>query len=156
VTAPKGPTLSVVPHPKTDSKTDTPTSGPQVLQPSGWPMPKGYANGMAADGRLVVTGGVIGWDTQGHLSQDFVAQVRQTFSNIAEILAEGGAKPEHLVRLTWYVVDIEEYLASLKELGRVYREIFGAHYPAMALVQVVRLVEKEARVEIEATAVVPR
>jgi enamine deaminase RidA (YjgF/YER057c/UK114 family) len=160
VTAPKAPTLSVVPHPKTDSKTDTktdtPTATPQVLQPSGWPMPKGYANGMAADGRLVVTGGVIGWDTQGHVAPDFVAQVRQTLSNIAEILAEGGAKPEHLVRLTWYVVDIEEYLASLKELGRVYRDIFGTHYPAMALVQVVRLVEKEARVEIEATAVVPR
>jgi enamine deaminase RidA (YjgF/YER057c/UK114 family) len=157
VTAPKGPTLTVVPHPKTpDVETDTPSSGPQVLQPSGWPMPKGYANGMAADGRLVVTGGVIGWDTQGHLAPDFVTQVRQTLSNISDILAEGGAGPQHLVRLTWYVVDIEEYLASLKELGRVYREIFGAHYPAMALVQVVRLVEKEARVEIEATAVVPR
>ncbi|WP_065751238.1 RidA family protein [Bradyrhizobium paxllaeri] len=152
MTAPKGPTLNVVSH----SNTDTSTSAPQVLQPSGWPMPKGYANGMAADGRLVMTGGVIGWDTQGHLASDFVAQVRQTLANIAEILAEGGAKPEHLVRLTWYVVDIEEYLASLKELGRVYRETFGAHYPAMALVQVVRLVEKEARVEIEATAVVPR
>src|SRR6185295_16542128 len=149
VTAPKGPTLSVVPN----SKTDTSPSGLQVLQPSGWPMPKGYANGMAADGRIVVTGGVIGWDTQGHLLPDFVGQVRQTLSNISEILAAGGARPEHLVRLTWYVVDIEEYLANLKELGRVYREIFGAHYPAMALVQVVRLVEKEARVEIEATAV---
>ena len=152
MTAPKGPTLSVVPNPKSDAS----SSGPQVLQPSGWPMPKGYANGMAADGRLVVTGGVIGWDTQGHLPPDFVAQVRQTLSNISEILAEGGASPAHLVRLTWYVVDIEEYLASLKQLGRVYREIFGAHYPAMALVQVVRLVEKAARVEIEATAVVPR
>jgi len=151
VTAPKGPTLSVVPDPKTDA-----ASGAQVLQPSGWPMPKGYANGMAADGRIVVTGGVIGWDTEGRLAQGFVAQVRQTLSNIAEILAAGGAGPAHLVRLTWYVVDIEEYLASLKELGRVYREIFGAHYPAMALVQVVRLVEKDARVEIEATAVVPR
>ena len=152
MTAPKGPTLSVVP----DSKTDTPPSSPQVLQPSGWPMPKGYANGMAADCRLVVTGGVIGWDTQGHLEPDFVAQVRQTLSNISEILAEGGAGPQHLVRLTWYVVDMEEYLANLKALGRVYRDIFGAHYPAMALVQVVRLVEKAARVEIEATAVVPR
>ena len=151
MTAPKGPTLSVVPHPKTDV-----SSGPQVLQPSGWPMPKGYANGMAADGRIVVTGGVIGWDTEGRLMQGFVAQARQTLANIAEILAAGGARPEHLVRLTWYVLDIEEYLASLKELGRAYREIFGAHYPAMALVQVVRLVEKEARVEIEATAVVPR
>jgi len=119
-------------------------------------MPKGYANGMAADGRLVVTGGVIGWDNQGHLPADFVAQVRQTLSNISAILAEGGARPEHLVRLTWYVVDMEEYLVNLKTLGQVYRDTFGAHYPAMALVQVVRLVEKAARVEIEATAVVPR
>ena len=152
MTAPKGPALSVVPDPTTDRS----LSGPQVLQPSGWPMPKGYANGMAADGRIVVTGGVIGWDTEQRLAEGFVAQARQTLSNISEILAAGGARPEHLVRLTWYVVDIEEYLASLKALGRVYREIFGAHYPAMALVQVVRLVEKEARVEIEATAVVPR
>ena len=152
MTAPKGPTLSVVPNPKTD----TSLSGPQVLQPSGWPVPKGYANGMAADGRLVVTGGVIGWDTEGHLPADFTTQVRQTLSNISVILAEGGAKAEHLVRLTWYVVDMEEYQANLKTLGKIYREIFGAHYPAMALVQVVRLVEKAARVEIEATAVVPR
>ncbi len=119
-------------------------------------MPKGYANGVTADGRIVVTGGVIGWDSQGHLPSGFVAQVRQTLGNIAAILAEGGARPEHLVRLTWYVVDMDEYLASLKELGQVYRDIFGSHYPAMALVQVVRLVEKEAQVEIEATAVVPR
>lgn len=130
--------------------------GSQILQPSGWPAPKGYANGMTAEGRLVVTGGVIGWDQQGRLQKDFVAQVRQTLSNISAILTEGGARPEHLVRLTWYVVDMEEYLASLKTVGQVYREIFGSHYPAMALVQVVRLVEKAARVEIEATAVVPR
>ncbi len=128
----------------------------QILQPSGWPAPKGYANGIAADGRIVVTGGVIGWDTQGRLASGFVAQVRQALCNIAAILAEGEARPEHLVRLTWYVVDMEEYLSNLKELGRIYREIFGSHYPAMALVQVVRLVEKAARVEIEATAVVPR
>jgi enamine deaminase RidA (YjgF/YER057c/UK114 family) len=127
-----------------------------VLQPSGWPAPKGYANGMAADGRLVVTGGVIGWDAQGRLAADLAGQVRQTLGNIAAILAEAGARPEHLVRLTWYVVDIEEYLANLKALGQIYRDIFGAHYPAMALVQVVRLVEKAARVEIEATAVMPR
>ncbi len=119
-------------------------------------MPKGYANGMAADGRIVVTGGVIGWDKEEHLTGGFVAQVRQALCNIAAILAEGDARPEHLVRLTWYVVDIDEYLANLKELGQIYREIFGSHYPAMALVQVVRLVEKAARVEIEATAVVPR
>jgi enamine deaminase RidA (YjgF/YER057c/UK114 family) len=135
---------------------ETSAAGLQILQPGGWPAPKGYANGIAADGRIVVTGGVIGWNTLGHLPGDFVAQVRQALSNIAAILAEGGARPEHLVRLTWYVVDIEEYLASLKALGQAYREIFGAHYPAMALVQVVRLVEKAARVEIEATAVVPR
>ncbi len=152
MTVQKGPALTVVPNPKTEVA----PSGPQVLQPSGWPAPKGYANGMTADGRIVVTGGVIGWDTAGHLPADFIAQVRQTLSNIAAILAEGGARPEHLVRLTWYVVDMEEYLANLKSLGHIYRDIFGAHYPAMALVQVVRLVEKAARVEIEATAVVPR
>jgi enamine deaminase RidA (YjgF/YER057c/UK114 family) len=128
----------------------------RVLQPSGWPVPKGYANGMAADGRIVVTGGVIGWDSEERLAKGFVAQVRQALHNIAAILTEGEARPEHLVRLTWYVVDMDEYLASLKALGQIYREIFGAHYPAMALVQVVRLVEKAARVEIEATAVVPR
>jgi len=148
VTTTKGPTLAVVPAAKGE--------GTQVLQPSGWPMPKGYANGMAADGRIVVTGGVIGWDSDERLADGFVAQVRQTLANIKAILAEGGARPEHLVRLTWYVVDIEEYLANLKTLGQIYREAFGAHYPAMALVQVVRLVEKAARVEIEATAVVPR
>ena len=148
---PKTPALSVVPSP--GSKTP---DSPQVLQPSGWPAPKGYANGIAADGRLVVTGGVIGWDTAGDLPDSFVAQVRQALSNISAILAEGGAQPEHLVRLTWYVVDMDEYLANLKTLGQIYRDIFGAHYPAMALVQVVRLVEQAARVEIEATAVVPR
>lgn len=128
----------------------------RVLQPSGWPSPKGYANGMAADGRIVLTGGVIGWDSEERLAAGIVAQVRQALCNIAAILAEGGALPEHLVRLTWYVVDMDEYLSNLKELGRIYREVFGSHYPAMALVQVVRLVEKAARVEIEATAVVPR
>jgi enamine deaminase RidA (YjgF/YER057c/UK114 family) len=152
VSTPKAPTLAVLPT----TKSETSAAGPQILQPSGWPAPKGYANGIAADGRLVVTGGVIGWNSQGDLPADFLAQVRQTLSNISAILAEGGARPELLVRLTWYVVDIDEYLASLKTLGQVYREIFGAHYPAMALVQVVRLVEKAARVEIEATAVVPR
>jgi enamine deaminase RidA (YjgF/YER057c/UK114 family) len=152
VNAPKGPTLTVVPN----SKGDPSEATPRALQPSGWPIPRGYANGMIADGRIVVTGGVIGWDAEEKLKPDFVSQVRQALQNIAAILAEGGAKPEHLVRLTWYVVDIEEYLASLKALGQAYRETFGAHYPAMALVQVVRLVERAARVEIEATAVVPR
>ena len=148
MTTATGPTLAILPAAKDERA--------QVLQPSGWPMPKGYANGMAADGRIVVTGGVIGWDAEEHLADGFVAQVRQTLGNIKAILAAGGARPEHLVRLTWYVVDIEEYLANLKALGKIYREVFGAHYPAMALVQVVRLVEKAARVEIEATAVVPR
>jgi enamine deaminase RidA (YjgF/YER057c/UK114 family) len=151
VTTPKGPQLAVLPAAAKDDAFAT----AQVLQPAGWPLPKGYANGVAADGRIVVTGGVIGWDTEERLAEGFVAQVRQTLGNIAAILAEGGAGPEHLVRLTWYVVDMEEYLANLKELGQIYREIFGTHYPAMALVQVVRLVEKAARVEIEATAVVP-
>ena len=152
VSTSKGPASGV----RAAAKSEASVAGPQVLQPGGWPVPRGYANGMAADGRLVVTGGVIGWDTRGDLPAGFVAQVRQVLGNISAILAEGGAGPEHLVRLTWYVVDIEEYLANLKALGQVYREIFGTHYPAMALVQVVRLVEKAARVEIEATAVVPR
>jgi enamine deaminase RidA (YjgF/YER057c/UK114 family) len=129
---------------------------PRTLLPEGWPAPKGYANGMIAEGQILVTGGVVGWDERGVFPEGFVAQVRQTLANIRAILAEGGAEPHHLVRLTWYVVDIEEYLASLRDLGRAYREILGAHYPAMALVQVVRLVEKDARVEIEATAVLPR
>ena len=152
VATPKGPQLAV---PPTAAKDGT-RPGAQVLQPSGWPVPKGYANGMAAEGRIVVTGGVIGWDAEERLADGFVAQVRQTLSNIAEILVEAGARPEHLVRLTWYVVDMDEYLENLKELGKAYRAIFGVHYPAMALVQVVRLVEKAARVEIEATAVIPR
>jgi len=151
VSTSNAPAIGVVPPAKSGA-----ASGVQVLQPNGWPAPKGYANGMAAEGRIVVTGGVIGWDSQGYLPESFVAQVRQILSNISAILAEGEARPEHLVRLTWYVVDMEEYLANLKELGQIYRETFGAHYPAMALVQVVRLVEKAARVEIEATAVVPR
>ena len=152
VTTPKGPQLAVLP---TAAEDDT-RPRVQVLQPSGWPMPKGYANGMAAEGVIVVTGGVIGWDAEERLADGFVAQVRQTLSNVAAILTEAGARPEHLVRLTWYVVDMDEYLSNLKELGKIYRAIFGAHYPAMALVQVVPLVEKAARVEIEATAVIPR
>jgi enamine deaminase RidA (YjgF/YER057c/UK114 family) len=129
--------------------------GVQVLQPSGWPMPKGYANGMAADGRIVVTGGVIGWDAKEHLAEGFVAQVRQTLGNIKAILTEAGARPEHLVRLTWYVVDMDEYLAALPALGAAYREVMGRHFPAMAVVAVTRLVEPMARLEIEATAVLP-
>jgi enamine deaminase RidA (YjgF/YER057c/UK114 family) len=126
-----------------------------TLQPAGWRTPKGYANGMAAQGRIVVTGGVVGWDAEERFAAGFVAQTRQALENIRAILAEGGAEPHHLVRLTWYVVDIEEYLAHRREIGRIYRTVIGPHYPAMALVQVVRLVERDARLEIEATAVVP-
>ena len=132
-----------------------PDDGPEVLNPKHWPTPKGYANGMMGEGRVLVTGGIVGWDETGAFADGFVAQARQVLENIRAILAEGGAEPRHLVRLTWYVVDIEEYLANLRELGRAYREVFGTHYPAMALVQVVRLVEKAARLEIEATAIVP-
>ncbi|MGO9360401.1 MAG: RidA family protein [Xanthobacteraceae bacterium] len=128
---------------------------PTSLQPGGWPRPKGYANGMMGEGRLVLTGGVVGWDTAGVFPQGFVDQVRQTLQNIVAILAEGGAAPDNLMRLTWYVVDMDEYVSNLKAIGEVYRDVIGAHYPTMALVQVVRLVEPAARVEIEATAVVP-
>lgn len=128
---------------------------PTVLQPQGWPRPKGYASGMLAEGRIVVTGGIVGWDEQGVFAPDFAGQAAQVFANIRAILAEAGAGPEHLVRLTWYVVDIDEYAANLKEIGKRYRAIFGTHYPAMAVVQVVRLVEPAARIEIEATAVIP-
>ncbi|QFU16496.1 RidA family protein [Microvirga thermotolerans] len=128
---------------------------PEILHPKNWPVPKGYSNGMMAEGRLIVTGGIVGWDEHGVFAKGFVAQARQTLLNIRAILEEGGAGPQHLMRLTWYVVDIDDYLANLRDLGRAYREVIGPHYPAMALVQVVRLVEKEALVEIEATAVVP-
>jgi len=127
---------------------------PTILQPSDWPRPAGYANGMAATGKIVVTGGVVGWDRHEKFADGFVAQVRQALENIKAILAEAGATPAHLMRLTWYVVDMEEYRASRSELGRAYREVFGSSFPAMALVQVVGLVEPAARVEIEATAVV--
>jgi enamine deaminase RidA (YjgF/YER057c/UK114 family) len=128
---------------------------PRTLLPEGWPRPQGYANGMTAKGRLVVTGGVVGWDLMGNFAETFAAQARQTFSNILKILGEGGAGPEHLVRLTWYVIDLDEYRASLKDLGRAYRETIGSYYPAMAVVQVSGLVENSAKIEIEATAVVP-
>lgn len=127
----------------------------EVLQPAGWPRPKGYANGVAAQGRLVLTGGVVGWDEREVFPEDFVAQAHQCFRNIRAILAEAGAGPEHLVRLTWYVTDIEEYLAHPRELGAAYRDVFGRNFPAMATVQVIRLVEKAAKIEIEATAVLP-
>jgi enamine deaminase RidA (YjgF/YER057c/UK114 family) len=128
---------------------------PRTLQPQGWPRPHGYANGMSAKGRVIVTGGMIGCDVMENVVDGFVAQVRLALINIRAVLAEGGAGPEHIVRLTWYVVDMEEYRASRKELGHAYREVLGAHYPAMAVVGVKELFEPKARVEIEATAVVP-
>ena len=128
---------------------------PKALVPPAWPRPVGYANGMTARGRVIVTAGLVGWDQMGNFPDGLVAQARQLFTNMLAVLAEGGAGAEHLVRLTWYLVDLDEYRASSRELGRVYREINGAHYPAMAVVQVAGLVEKAARLEIEATAVVP-
>ncbi len=125
------------------------------LQPAGWPAPRGYANGIIASGQVVVTGGVVGWDQNSVFATGLVAQVRQVLQNIHEILAEAGAGPEHIVRLTWYVTDMEAYRSSLKAIGGVYRDIFGKNFPAMALVQVVSLVEPAAMVEIEATAVLP-
>jgi enamine deaminase RidA (YjgF/YER057c/UK114 family) len=132
------------------------TSPHDVLHPKSWKPALGYSNGIAAEGRMIFTGGMVGWTgDQRFESDDFVDQVRQALQNIVAVLAEGGAGPEHLVRLTWYVTDRHEYLFRLKELGRAYREVLGRHYPAMALVQVVALVEDRAKVEIEATAVIP-
>jgi len=128
----------------------------KVLQPPGWTQPRGYANGIAARGTLVVVGGQVGWNAaQQFESDDFVAQARQALANVVAVLAEAGARPEHVVRMTWYVVDRDEYVASLRSLGAAYREVMGRHFPAMSAVEVSRLVEPRARVEIEATAVVP-
>lgn len=128
----------------------------RFLQPPDWPRPKGYANGVAASGNLVFVSGVVGWNAQEKLtSSDFVAQVRQALLNIVTILHQGNAKPEHIARMTWYVLDKNEYLAAAKELGEVYRAIIGPHYPAMTVVEVSALLESMARVEIEVTAVVP-
>ncbi|KRD16780.1 MULTISPECIES: RidA family protein [Acidovorax] len=127
-----------------------------VLQPEGWVAPKGYANGMAARGTMVFTGGQIGWNAQQQFeSDDFIAQTRQTLLNVRAVLEAGGAGPEHLVRLTWYVTDRNEYNSRLKELGAVYREVLGKNFPAMACVQVAGLMEERAKIEIEATAVIP-
>jgi enamine deaminase RidA (YjgF/YER057c/UK114 family) len=128
----------------------------EFLNPTSWKPARGYSNGVAASGRMLFLGGMIGWNGQQEFeSDDFIDQVAQALRNIVEVLAEGGAGPEHLVRLTWYVTDRDEYVARLKDMGAAYREIIGKHFPAMALVQVVALVEPRAKVEIEATAVVP-
>lgn len=128
----------------------------EVLQPDGWAAPLGYANGMAASGRIVTVGGQIGWNAaQQFESDDLIDQIRQTLANIVAVLAAGGATPAHLVSLTWYLTDVEEYSARLKEVGGAYRDTIGRNFPAMAVVQVVRLVEPRAKVEIQATAIVP-
>ncbi len=128
----------------------------KFLQPPDWPRPKGYANGVAARGRLVFVSGIVGWNAREEFtSTDFVAQLRQALLNIVEILHQAKAEPEHIARMTWYVLDKNEYMAAAKEMGAVYREIIGRHYPAMTVVEVSGLVEANARVEIEVTAVVP-
>jgi len=126
----------------------------KALQPPGWPRPRGYANGMLAEGRLVFVGGMIGWDETGAFPSDELAgQVRQALANIVAVLAEAGAGPEHVARLTWYVTSRAEYLAQQREIGEAYRSIMGRHFPAMAVGEVSALVEARATVEIEATAV---
>ncbi len=126
------------------------------LQPPGWVRPRGYSNGVAAKGRTICVGGMIGWDGQEQFHCDDIAgQTRQALQNIVEVLAEGGAKPEHIVRMTWYVIDKKEYVAAYKEIGAAYRDVIGKHFPAMAAVQVAGLIEDRARVEIEVTAIVP-
>lgn len=126
------------------------------LQPPGWATPKGYANGVAARGTLVFVGGQIGWNgEQVFESDDFIAQTKQALQNVHAVLHCAGAGPEHMVRMTWYIVDRDEYNARLRELGGVYREVMGRHFPAMTCVEVSRLVEARAKVEIEVTAVLP-
>lgn len=128
----------------------------QFLQPPGWATPKGYANGVAARGTLVFVGGQIGWNGEQRFeSDDFIAQTRQALQNIHAVLACAGAGPEHMVRMTWYITDRDEYNARLRELGAAYREVMGKCFPAMTCVEVSRLVEARAKVEIEVTAVVP-
>jgi enamine deaminase RidA (YjgF/YER057c/UK114 family) len=133
------------------------TDAHQLLHPRHWKQPKGYANGIAADGRLVFLAGQVGWNAEEKFeSDDFVAQVRQALANVVALVAEAGGKPEHVTRLTWYVLDKREYMTRLGELGDAYRHVMGRHFPAMTLVQVGALVEDCAKVEIEATAVVPK
>jgi enamine deaminase RidA (YjgF/YER057c/UK114 family) len=138
------------------SSTNVPSSNLEFLQPPGWVQPKGYANGIVASGRQIYVGGMIGWNAQQEFTTDDISeQTRQTLENIVAILAEANAGPEHVVRMTWYVINKQEYLDAAKQIGVVYRSVMGYHFPAMALVQVVALVEDRAKVEIETTAVIP-
>ncbi|MEO7178030.1 MAG: RidA family protein [Allosphingosinicella sp.] len=126
------------------------------LLPTGWPRPSGFSNGISAQGRMIFTAGIIGWDEAGTIvAPGLAGQLRQILINTLAILAEDGAGPEHIVRMTWYVVDVDEYRSGLAEIGAAYKDVIGRHFPAMAVVQVGALVEPEARIEIETTAVVP-
>ncbi len=128
----------------------------KILQPPGWPQPRGYANGIAARGTIVAVAGQVGWDASGRFpTDDFAGQTRQALANVVAVLAEAGARPEHIVRMTWYVTNKAEYLAAAKAVGAAYREIVGRHYPAMTAVEVTALMEDGAKVEIEVTAIVP-
>ena len=128
----------------------------EVLLPEGWPRPSGYSNGVAAEGRMIFVAGQIGWTERGDFDPSFAGQVRQTLLNTLAVLKAGGAGPEHVVRMTWYITDRGAYLDAGKEIGAAWRDLFGRHYPAMAVVVVTALIERPARVEIETTAVVPR
>ena len=131
-------------------------SAMEVILPPGWPRPRGYANGVAASGRMVFIAGMVGWDSQGVFhSDDFSHQVRQALQNVADVLREAGGKPENIVRMTWYVTDKREYLAAGKEIGQAFREIIGSYNAAMTAVEVKALIEDRAKVEIETTAVIP-
>jgi enamine deaminase RidA (YjgF/YER057c/UK114 family) len=128
----------------------------QILQPPGWAKPRGFSNGIAATGKQVFIAGQIGWTGEGKWeANDFAGQFRQTLINTLVVLAQAGGRPEHIVRMTWYILDKKEYLGAIKEVGTAYRELIGKHYPAMAVVQVSGLVEDEAKLEIETTAVIP-
>ncbi|MDP6645625.1 MAG: RidA family protein [Rhodospirillales bacterium] len=127
-----------------------------ILQPPDWPRPKGYSNGIAASGRLIFLAGLVGWNQNEEFeTDDFAGQARQAFLNIVAVLAAAGAKPEHIVRITWFISDKDEYLGSLKDIGAAYREIIGRHYPAMSVIAVKGFIEDGAKMEMEATAVVP-
>ena len=131
--------------------------GFEILQPQGWPRPKGYSNGIAAVGRQIFVAGQVGWDAGGRFpSAELAGQVKQALLNIMAVLAEVDGKPEHIVRLTWYVTSRDEYHAQLREIGEAYRAVMGKHFPVMSVVQVVALMEADAKVEIEATAVLPQ
>ena len=127
----------------------------EVLQPPGWPRPRGYANGIAAEGTLVFVAGQIGWDEEQRFEGDLAGQVRRALANVLAVVAEAGGGPENVARMTWYVTDRDAYLRELEPIGAAYRELMGRHFPAMAVVVVAGLIEAEAKVEIEATAVLP-